>query len=63
MLKALGQNASKNELNDMVNEVDIDGNGTIEFAEFVILMSNKVKEMSKEEEILEAFNIIDKEKD
>jgi len=47
----------------MVNEVDIDGNGTIEFAEFVILMSNKVKEMSKEEEILEAFNIIDKEKD
>jgi len=47
----------------MVNEVDVDGNGTIEFAEFVILMSNKVKEMSKEEEILEAFNIIDKEKD
>jgi len=47
----------------MVNEVDVDGNGTIEFAEFVILMTNKVKEMSKEEEILEAFNIIDKEKD
>ena len=63
MLKALGQNASKNELSDMVNEVDVDGNGTVEFAEFVILMTNKVKEMSKEEEILEAFNIIDKEKD
>jgi calcium-binding protein CML len=41
----------------------VDGNGTVEFAEFVILMTNKVKEMSKEEEIMEAFNIIDKEKD
>jgi calmodulin len=47
----------------MINEVDVDGNTTIEFAEFVILMTNKVKEMSKEDEILEAFNVLDKEKD
>lgn len=63
MLKALGQNPSKNELSDMINEVDVDGNGTVEFAEFVILMTNKVKEMTKEEEISEAFNVLDKEKD
>jgi len=47
----------------MINEVDVDGNGTVEFAEFVILMTNKVKEMSKEEEISEAFAVLDKEKD
>ena len=47
----------------MINEVDVDGNGTVEFAEFVILMTNKVKEMTKEEEITEAFNVLDKEKD
>jgi Ca2+-binding EF-hand superfamily protein len=63
VLKALGQNPSKNELSDMINEVDVDGNGTVEFAEFVILMTNKVKEMTKEEEISEAFSVLDKEKD
>ena len=63
MLKALGQTPSQNELLDMINEVDVDGNGTVEFAEFVILMTNKVKEMTKEDEITEAFNVLDKEKD
>ena len=48
---------------DMINEVDVDGNGTVEFAEFVILMTNKVKEMTKEEEIQEAFKVLDKEND
>ena len=38
-------------LQDMINEVDVDENGFIEFAEFVILMSNRVVEMTKEEEI------------
>jgi Ca2+-binding EF-hand superfamily protein len=47
----------------MINEVDQDGNGTIEFAEFVILMTNKVKEMTREEEMQEAFSVLDKEKD
>ena len=61
VLKALGQNPSPNELNDMINEVDVDGSGSIEFAEFVILMTHKVREMSKEEEIREAFAILDKE--
>ena len=52
-----------NELSDMINEVDQDGNGTVKFAEFVILMTNKVKEMTKEDEIYEAFMVLDKEKD
>ena len=47
----------------MINEVDVDGNGTVEFAEFVILMTNKVKEMSREDEIREAFKVLDKEND
>ena len=63
VLSALGQTPSANELSDMINEVDVDGNGTVEFAEFVILMTNKVKEMTKEEEITEAFSVLDKEKD
>jgi hypothetical protein len=31
--------------------------------EFVILMTNKVKELNKDEEIKEAFDVLDKEKD
>ena len=63
VLHALGQNPTPNELSDMINEVDVDGNGTVEFAEFVILMTNKVKEMSRQEEMEEAFRVLDKEKD
>ena len=47
----------------MVNEIDEDGSGWIEFMEFLILMTSKIKEMSQEEEIAEAFKVLDKEKD
>lgn len=43
VIKSLDQNPSEEELHDMINEVDADGNGTIEFAEFLTLMANKVK--------------------
>lgn len=43
MIRSLDQNPTEEELEDMINEVDADGNGTIEFAEFLNLMANKVK--------------------
>ena len=43
------------------NEVDEDGNGTIDFEEFLSLMSRKIKEIDKKEELLEAFRIFDKD--
>ena len=63
VLQSLGQKPSENELQDMINEVDVDGSGSVEFAEFVILMTNKVREISKQDEIKEAFNVLDKDKD
>lgn len=39
----------------MVNEVDINGNGTIEFNEFLLMMSKKMKEAESEDELKEAF--------
>ncbi|XP_057783345.1 calmodulin-like protein 11 isoform X2 [Salvia miltiorrhiza] len=61
VIRSLDQNPSEEELHDMINEVDIDGNGTIEFAEFLNLMANKMKETDAEEELKEAFKVFDKD--
>merc|ERR1712224_957269 len=49
------------ELADMGNEVDADGNGTIDFPEFLTMMARKMKDTDSEEEILEAFKVFDKD--
>lgn len=44
----------------MINEVDIDGNGQIEFAEFCVMMKRMMKETDSEM-IREAFRVFDKD--
>lgn len=48
------------ELQDMVAEVDTDGNGTIAFPEFLTMMARTMKDTDSEEVILEAFKVFDK---
>ena len=54
-MRSLGQNPTEAELQDMINEVDADGNGTIDFPEFLTMMARKMKDADSEEEIREAF--------
>ncbi|GFR92474.1 calmodulin [Elysia marginata] len=61
VMRSLGQNPTEAELRDMVNEVDADGNGTIEFTEFLTMMAKKMKESDTEEEIRDAFRVFDKD--
>jgi calmodulin len=42
-MRSLGQNPTEAELKDMIHEVDADGDGTIDFAEFLDLMARKMK--------------------
>ncbi|KAL3874268.1 hypothetical protein ACJMK2_037308 [Sinanodonta woodiana] len=61
VMRSLGQNPTEAELQDMINEVDADGNGTIDFQEFLTMMSNKMKDSNTEEELREAFRVFDKD--
>ena len=63
IMKNLGQSPSEAELQDMINEVDIDGNGTIDFKEFLGLMARKMRDYDNEDEYIEAFRIFDKNND
>ena len=42
VMRSLGQNPTEAELQDMINEVDADGNGTIDFPEFLSMMARKM---------------------
>nr|AFC41198.1 NLS-YC3.6 [Binary expression vector NLS-YC3.6] len=61
VMRSLGQNPTEAELQDMINEVDADGNGTIYFPEFLTMMARKMKDTDSEEEIREAFRVFDKD--
>ena len=45
----------------MINEVDVDGNGTIDFPEFLSLMARKMKDTDTEEELIDAFKVFDRD--
>lgn len=61
MMRTLDQNPSEGELIDMINEVDADENGTIDFQEFLNLMSLKMKDKNSAEQLKDAFKVFDKD--
>jgi len=61
VMKSLGQDLTESQLQDMINEVDENGNGTIDFPEFLTMMERKMKTDENDEEIREAFQMFDKD--
>ena len=47
LLMSLGMPVSEDELREMTNEVDIEGNGTVDFKEFIQLMARKLREIGR----------------
>lgn len=62
-MRSLGQNPTEAELTDMINEVDVDNDGSIDFPEFLTMMARKMKDTDSEAEIAEAFKVFDRNGD
>ncbi|KAG8467156.1 hypothetical protein KFE25_000472 [Diacronema lutheri] len=60
LMNTLGLRPSQQELNAMVDEIDADGSGEIDFEEFVIVMSRKVQTTYTPEQVKAAFKIFEK---
>jgi len=61
VMRNLGANPTETELQDMINEVDGDGSGEIDFDEFLQLMGSKMKDSDAESELRAAFRAFDKD--
>ena len=61
VMRSLGQNPTEPELQDMINVVGADGNGTIDFPEFLTMMARKMKDSDSEEKNRETFRVFDKD--
>ncbi|KAL4922914.1 hypothetical protein BDW62DRAFT_172061 [Aspergillus aurantiobrunneus] len=62
VMRSLGQNPTDTELQDIIDELDVDRTGTIDFDEFLVMMSRKVKDSDPEAELREAFAVFDQDK-
>ena len=51
VMRAMGQNPTEDELLNLVLEVDVDGNGTIDFPEFLNMMKKKASEVDEEADL------------
>ena len=58
VLKQFGINPSLTELDDMIKEQDVDGNGRVDFQEFLEAMARK---QEAEAGLLESFQLADKD--
>lgn len=63
ILKMMGQTVNRQILKSVIEEVDVDGSGELEFNEFVMLATKFMNEEDEEEmkkELKEAFRLYDK---
>jgi len=59
IMRTFGQNPSEAAIQDMVNAVDKDGSGMIDFPEFLMMMALKADYENAEDQIREAFQVFD----
>jgi len=63
VVRSLGHNPTDTEIMSIISKADLNRNGTIEFDEFVEMMSHRMKTVSFEDDIKKAFDLFDKNGD
>ena len=58
-MRALGFEPKKEEIKKLIADIDRDGSGQIDFAEFLDMMQHKMSERDGREEVLKAFRLFD----
>ena len=58
VMRKLGHHPTESEVEAMIGDVDLDGNGVVDFAEFVSMMARRMSDMDTEKEIRNAFQVI-----
>ena len=63
VMRTLGYDPDKQELEDIIKTFDVDKSGTIDKDEFINLLTTKIKEQKDDKDLLEIFNMFDKDRD
>merc|ERR1712205_80312 len=58
-MRALGMEASKDEIRKMIEDIDKDGSGTIDFEEFLSMMTARMGDKDSREEKMKVFALFD----
>ena len=61
ILKSININVSDEEIKEIIEELELEGNNEVNFENFVSIVNRREKDVDSEEEVLKAFKLFDKE--
>jgi len=59
VMLALGQHPTENDLKNIIDEVDVEGDGTVTFSEFLYLIAPRMNDCISQADIEKSFRVLD----